>query len=600
MDSSANSLINPDARMGLAGAQPGAAAAGAGQPSGNADLGGLGGGLGGNFGQRLSGLAQMRGNPRAPLIFAVALLVAIVAGLFLWSRAPDYKVLYSNLSDRDGGAIITALQQANIPYKFSEAGGAILVPSEQVHEMRLRLASQGLPKSGSVGFELMDNQKFGISQFAEQINYQRALEGELERTIESVSSVKSARVHLAIPKPSVFVRDKEAPSASVLVNLYPGRALDEGQVLAITHMVSSAVPEMPVKGVTILDQDGNLLTQPSVGGGLDASQLKYRQQIERSTQQRIDAILAPLFGSGNAHSQVSADIDFSRSEQTSENYGPNGNPQQAAIRSQQSSTATEMSQGGASGVPGALSNQPPQPASAPINAPAGASGGVTTTPVSDRKDMTTNYELDKTVRHLEQPMGGIKRLSVAVVVNYLRVVDAKGHATMQPVTADKLAQVNQLVKDAMGFDAQRGDSVNVVNSPFTTALDPNADLPWWRTPDMLALYKQIATYLGIGAVALFLYFVMVKPALRRAFPPPEPVVAAALPSPDEPILLDGIPAAERAGNAALEMDNGDAELQALENAKHKYERNLEFARSIARQDPKIVATVVKNWVTDER
>ncbi|MBW8837276.1 MAG: flagellar M-ring protein FliF, partial [Burkholderia sp.] len=399
-DSSANSLINPDARMGLAGAQPGAAAAGAGQPGGNADLGGLGGGLGGNFGQRLSGLAQMRGNPRAPLIFAVALLVAIVAGLFLWSRAPDYKVLYSNLSDRDGGAIITALQQANIPYKFSEAGGAILVPSEQVHEMRLRLASQGLPKSGSVGFELMDNQKFGISQFAEQINYQRALEGELERTIESVSSVKSARVHLAIPKPSVFVRDKEAPSASVLVNLYPGRALDEGQVLAITHMVSSAVPEMPVKGVTILDQDGNLLTQPSVGGGLDASQLKYRQQIERSTQQRIDAILAPLFGSGNAHSQVSADIDFSRSEQTSENYGPNGNPQQAAIRSQQSSTATEMSQGGASGVPGALSNQPPQPASAPINAPAGASGGVTTTPVSDRKDMTTNYELDKTVRHL--------------------------------------------------------------------------------------------------------------------------------------------------------------------------------------------------------
>ncbi|MFL9884916.1 flagellar basal-body MS-ring/collar protein FliF [Paraburkholderia agricolaris] len=598
MDSSANSLINPDARMGLAGAQPGAGAAGAGQAGGAADLGGLGSNLGGNFGQRLSGLAQMRGNPRAPLIFAVALLVAIVAGLFLWSRAPDYKVLYSNLSDRDGGAIITALQAANIPYKFTDAGGAILVPSEQVHEMRLRLAAQGLPKSGSVGFELMDNQKFGISQFAEQINYQRALEGELERTIESISSVKSARVHLAIPKPSVFVRDKEAPSASVLVNLYPGRALDEGQVLAITHMVSSAVPDMPVKGVTILDQDGNLLTQPSTGSGLDASQLKYRQQIERSTQQRIDAILSPLFGSGNAHSQVSADIDFSRSEQTSENYGPNGSPQQAAIRSQQTSTATEMSQAGASGVPGALSNQPPQPASAPITAGNGASG-VTTTPVSDRKDSTTNYELNKTVQHLEQPMGGIKRLSVAVVVNYLRVVDAKGHATMQPVTADKLAQVNQLVKDAMGFDAARGDSVNVVNSPFTADIDPNADLPWWRTPDMIALAKQLATYLGIGAVALFLYFVMVKPALRRAFPPPEPLTAtAALPSPDEPILLDGIPAAERA-NAITEMES-DSELLAFENEKHKYERNLEFARNIARQDPKIVATVVKNWVSDER
>ncbi|WP_341313966.1 flagellar basal-body MS-ring/collar protein FliF [Paraburkholderia sp. IMGN_8] len=602
MDSSANSLINPDARMGLAGAQPGAIAPGTGQPGGAADLGGLGGnlgGMGGNFGQRLSGLAQMRGNPRAPLIFAVALLVAIVAGLFLWSRAPDYKVLYSNLSDRDGGAIITALQQANIPYKFSDAGGAILVPADQVHEMRLRLASQGLPKSGSVGFELMDNQKFGISQFAEQINYQRALEGELQRTIESISSVKSARVHLAIPKPSVFVRDKEAPSASVLVDLYPGRALDEGQVLAITHMVSSAVPDMPVRGVTVLDQDGNLLTNPSSGSGLDASQLKYRQQIERNTQQRIDAILAPLFGAGNAHSQVSADIDFSRSEQTSENYGPNGTPQQAAIRSQQSSSATEMSQAAASGVPGALSNQPPQPASAPITAGNGASG-VTTTPVSDRKDSTTNYELNKIVQHLEQPMGGIKRLSVAVVVNYLKVVDAKGHATMQPVTADKLAQVNQLVKDAMGFDAARGDSVNVVNSAFTADIDPSADLPWWRTPDMIALAKQIATYLGIGAVALFLYFVMVKPALRRAFPPPEPVTAAALPSPDEPILLDGIPAAERAGAASVAELEGDNELLALESSKHKYERNLEFARNIARQDPKIVATVVKNWVSDER
>jgi len=592
MDSSANSLINPDARMGIAGAQPGAGASAAG---GAADLGGgLGGGLGGNFGQRLSGLTQMRGNPRAPLIFAVAVLVAVVMGLVLWSRTPDYKVLYSNLSDQDGGAIITALQQANIPYKFADGNGAILVPAEQVHEMRLRLASQGLPKSGSVGFELMDNQKFGISQFAEQINYQRALEGELERTIESISAVKTARVHLAIPKPSVFVREREAPSASVLVNLLPGRVLDEGQVVAITHMVASAVPNMPVKSVTIVDQDGNLLTQANSGAGLDASQLKYVQQIEHNTQQRIDQILAPLFGPGNAHSQVSANVDFSHLEQTAETYGPNGNPQQAAVRSQQTSTATEMSQGAASGVPGALSNQPPQPASAPIVAGNGASS-VPATPVSDRKDSTTNYELDKTVRHFEQQTGGVKRLSVAVVVNYLRTVDAKGHVTMQPMSADKLAQVNQLVKDAMGFDASRGDSVAVVNSPFTSDIDPNADVPWWRTPDMIALAKQIATYLGIGAVALFLYFVMVKPALRRAFPPPEPPVAA-LPSPDEPMLLDGLTVSEKAASEAEE----DANMLSFESDKHRYERNLEFARNIARQDPKIVATVVKNWVSDER
>ncbi|MGH8777818.1 flagellar basal-body MS-ring/collar protein FliF [Paraburkholderia sp.] len=588
MDSSANSIVNADARMGLAGTQPGGGTSGAAAAQvGGADLGGLGGG----FAQRIPSLTQMRGNPRAPLIFAVALLVAVIAGLVLWSRAPDYKVLYSNLSDRDGGAIIAALQQANIAYKFSDAGGAILVPSDQVHEMRLRLAAQGLPKNGSVGFELMDNQKFGISQFAEQVNYQRALEGELQQTIESISSVRSARVHLAIPKPSVFVRDREQPSASVMVNLYPGRILDEGQVVAISHMVASAVPDLPVRNVTIVDQDGNLLTQPSSGTGLDATQLKYVQQVERSTQQRIDAILAPLFGAGNAHSQVSADIDFSKLEQTAETYAPNGASAPAAIRSQQTSTATELSQGGASGVPGALSNQPPQPASAPIVAANGASSPAAT-PVSDRKDSTTNYELDKTVRHFEQGGGGIKRLSVAVVVNYLTQVDAKGHATSQPLAADKLAQVEQLVKDAMGYDAKRGDSVNVVNSAFMTDVDPVVNVPWWRTPDMIALAKQVATYAGIGAVALFLYFALVRPAMRRAFPPPEQV--ASLPAPDEPLLLDGLPQTQNASDA----DDGNS-LLAFENEKHKFERNLEYARTIARQDPKIVATVVKSWVSDE-
>jgi flagellar M-ring protein FliF len=597
MDSSANSLINPDARMGLAtsGAATGAAAGGA-AVGGPEDLGGSG------FAQRLGSLSSLRGvrgNPRAPLIFALAVLVAVVAGLILWSRAPDYKVLYSNLSDRDGGAIITALQAANVPYKLSDGGGAILVPSEQVAEMRLRLAQQGLPKNGSVGFELMDNQKFGISQFAEQVNYQRGLEGELEQTIQAIQSVKSARVHLAIPKPSVFVREREAPTASVLVNMYPGRVLDDGQVAAITHMVASAVPDLPVRNVTVVDQDGNLLTQSATGAGLDASQLKYVRQVEHDTQSRIDAILAPLFGAGNARSQVSADLDFSKLEQTSENYGPNGNPQQAAIRSQQQSIATDSEQASAGGVPGALSNTPPQPASAPISAPAGASGAAGTTPISDHRDTTTNYELDRTVRHYQQAPGDIRRLSVAVIVNYQPHVDAKGHATMQPLDAQKLAQVEQLVKDAMGYDAKRGDSVNVVNAAFQTEVDPNANLPWWRQPDMLALAKQIATWLGIGVVALFLYFVMVKPALKRAFPPQAPATAApALAGDHEPMLLDGLPGLDKL-EGAREADS-DVELLALENDKHKFERNLEFARNIARQDPKIVATVVKSWVNDER
>lgn len=591
MDSQANSLINPDARTGLATPAPGAAAAAALPGAGGA---GVDFGLGG-FAERIPGIARMKGNPKLPLIVAAAFAIAVIAALVLWSRAPDYRVLYSNLSDRDGGAIITALQQANVPYKFADAGGAILVPAAQVHETRLRLASMGLPKGGSVGFELMDNQKFGISEFAEQVNYQRALEGELQRTIESINAVRAARVHLAIPKPSVFVRDREAPSASVFVDLYPGRVLDEGQVQAITRMVSSGVPDMPAKNVTIVDQDGNLLTQPASATGLDASQLKYVQQVEHNTQKRIDAILAPIFGTGNARSQVSADIDFSKLEQTSESFGPNGTPQQSAIRSQQTSTATELATGGASGVPGALSNTPPQPASAPIVA-ANGQNAPQTTPVSDRKDQTTNYELDKTIRHVEQAMGSVKRLSVAVVVNYQPVADAKGHVTMQPLPPAKLAQIEQLVKDAMGYDAKRGDSVNVVNSAFSNAGDPFADLPWWRQPDMIALAKEAAKWLGIAAVAAALYFMFVRPAMRRAFPPPEPV-AAALPSPDDTVLLDGLPAPEK---TAAEEAESDVALLAFESDKNRYERNLEFARTIARQDPKVVATVVKNWVSDER
>ncbi|KAK48417.1 flagellar basal-body MS-ring/collar protein FliF [Caballeronia sp. LZ029] len=590
MDTPNNSLITPDARMGLAGAQPGAAGTAAPGLAGGADFGG--------FAQRVPMLNQFRSNPRVPLIVAVAILAMVIAGLVMWSRQPDYRVLFSNLSDRDGGAIVAALQQGNIPYKLSDGGGAILVPAEQVHETRLRLASQGLPKSGSVGFELMDNQKFGISQFAEQVNYQRALEGELERTIGAISSVKSARVHLAIPKPSVFVRDKELPTASVMVNLYPGRVLDEGQVVAIAHMVASGVADMPVKNVNIVDQDGNLLTSQSAASGLDASQLKYVQQIEHNTQKRIDAILAPLFGAGNARSQVSADIDFSKLEQTAESYGPNGNPQSTAIRSQQSSESSETTGGGASGVPGALSNQPPQPASAPIDAAASGAVGTKATPQNQRRDTTTNYEVDRTVRHFEQATGGIKRLSVAVVVNYDKKVDAKGNVTMTPLAADKLAQVQQLVKDAMGFDEKRGDSVNVVNSAFSADLNVTPDVPWWRTPQMIAWGIQAAKYVGIGIVGLFLYFSMVKPAMRRAFPPP-PEAAPALGAPDELSLLDG-PSLD--GGQKNEDEDKDAEVSLLghESKKAKFDRNLDYARMVARQDPRIVATVVKNWVSDER
>lgn len=538
-------------------------------------------------------LQQLRSNPRVPAILAAAVAAALLVVLVLWSRQPDYKVLYSNLSDRDGGAIITALQAMNVPYQLSDTGGAILVPSNLVGDSRLKLAQQGLPKGGSVGFELMDTQKFGISQFAEQINYQRALEGELERTISSIASVQAARVHLAIPKPSVFVREQRSPSASVLVDLYPGRVLDDGQVSAIAHMVASGVPEMPLSGVTIVDQNGNLLTAPSATNGLDATQLKYVKQIEFDAQQRVQAILAPLYGMGNVRAQVSADIDFSQTEQTAESYQPNPTPASATVRSQQTNEASDVGARPTGGVPGALSNAPPLPASAPLQNPAVASGASGASaalagPLSVRRDVTTNYEVDKTVRHVESPMGGIKRLSVAVVINYQRQVAANGKSQMVPLTPAQFSQTEQLVKDAMGFDATRGDVVNVVNSAFSTADDHAvSDLPLWKQPENIELAKTAAKYLLMGLAGLYLFFGVLRPSVRRLFKAPEPPPA----EPDLPTSMDA-----KAGTDA-EGEAGDLDTEFKQTT---YQRNLTSARQLAKEDPRVVATVLKNWVSDER
>jgi flagellar M-ring protein FliF len=271
-------------------------------------------------------LDQLTLQQKMSMAMGAVALFALIAGAWMWGQTPDYRVLYSNLSDRDGGAIIESLQQMNIPYKFAEGGGALLVASGQVHEARLKLASQGLPKGGNVGFELMENQKFGITQFAEQVNYQRALEGELARSVESIGAVAAARVHLAIPKPSVFVKEQLKPSASVVLSLQGGRLLDSAQVSAIIHLISSSVPEMSAKNVTVVDQNGTLLSAShggSVSEGLDANQLKYVQQIEQNYVRRIEALLTPMLGPNNLRAQVSADIDFSRTEQTSESFKPN-------------------------------------------------------------------------------------------------------------------------------------------------------------------------------------------------------------------------------------------------------------------------------------
>lgn len=536
-------------------------------------------------------LAQLRANPRLPLIAGAALAVALAAALLLWSRAPDYRVLYGNVSDRDGGAMITALQQMNVPYRFTEGGTALQVPADKVAEVRLRLAAQGLPRGGTVGFELMDNQKFGTSQFAEQVNYQRALEGELARSIDSISAVESARVHLALPKPSLFVRDQKKPSASVVLTLHPGRSIDDGQVTAIVHLVSSSVPELSPKNISVVDQRGNLLTAAASSRGLDGSQLKYAQEIEQAYARRIEAILQPILGAGNVHAQVAADIDFNAVEATDEKYRPNQEPGAAAIRSQQSSESLQQGGPGASGVPGALSNQPPATPAAPISQPAASQARGTgqlqmateltsagTRPANTRRDATVNYELDRSIRHVQQAPGAVKRVSVAVVVNHRDVVDAQGKRTVRALTPAELDQVRNLVKEAMGFSADRGDSLNVVNSPFAQeAAGP--ELPLWEQPRTIAMALEAGKWLLVALLALYAWFAVLRPVLRKYLQPPQ---AAA----------DAAPAAGAASAAAAVADDKEqAERQAARHAD-----NMQYARDLAGKEPLMVAVLLKDWI----
>ncbi|HWT71387.1 MAG TPA: flagellar basal-body MS-ring/collar protein FliF, partial [Oxalicibacterium sp.] len=314
-------------------------------------------------------MAKSPNGRRILMMVGAAAVVAAMIGLVLWGQKPEYKVLFSNFSDRDGGAIVQSLQAANIPYKLADGGGAILVPADKVHEVRLKLAAEGLPKGGNVGFELMENQKLGISQFLEQVNFQRALEGELARSVQSIGAVQAARIHLAIPKSSVFVRDQQKPTASVVLNLYPGRSLDKGQVSAIVHLVASSVPDLQPKNVTIVDQAGNLLSENGdkpAGNTLDPSQLKYVQELQQNIARRVESIITPIVGQNNVRAEATADVDFSTSEQAAEIYKPNQGTNSAAVRSQQTSESLNGNGNNASGVPGSLTNQPAPNATAPL------------------------------------------------------------------------------------------------------------------------------------------------------------------------------------------------------------------------------------------
>ncbi len=543
-------------------------------------------------------------NKKILFFTAIAAVLSIALALLVFNREPPYKVLFTGLADSDGGQVTAALQQMNVPYQIGD-GGVISVPSERVYDTRLKLATQGLPKAGGVGFELMDKQKFGISQFAEQVNYQRSIEGELARTIEAVAVVDSARVHLAMPKQTVFVRDQQQPTASVMLTLRPGRILDGGQIAGIMHLVSSSVPNLPLRNVSIVDQDGNLLsTVPDQNNGsLDRRQLDYVRQIEADYTKRVETILEPIFGKGNARAQVTANVDFSESEQTSESFRPNSTPNPSATRSQQISETLGRDANLPSGVPGALTNQPPSPASAPLTLPPGAAPGTATLsglPMgtasgSLSREITTNYEVDKTIQHTKSQKGVIKRLTAAVVVNYKMVPDNQGVLKATPLTEKEFGQINNLVKEAVGFNAERGDSVNVVNASFADAVpvltvqDKVLDFASNNASDLL---KYGLLLLAI----LYLLFGVVRPIMRDVVnPPPPPPVDDLETAASSGRLLAVAGEESEEGESEEDSDNpSPKELQ-----RRVFEANMQNVRELVKSDPRMAAQIIKEWISSD-
>jgi flagellar M-ring protein FliF len=517
----------------------------------------------------------------------VAVLLSVLVALALWSRSPDWKVLFTNLPDKEAGAIVAELSKMNTPYRLGEGGASILVPADKVHELRIRLATAGLPRSSVVGLESMDTPRLGQTQTQERIQIQRGLEGELTRTITSLQAVQAARVHLALPNQNGFFREQQKPSASVVLTLHPGRTLDRAQVAGIVHLVASSVPEMNPKAVSVLDASGSLLSgnDDNAAQGLDEKQLQYVRQMEATYLQRVMDILEPVVGRDNLRATVTADVDFSQTEQTAERFAPNQGQAPAAVRSQQSTEQTGPGAPVPTGVPGAASNQPPVPATAPINGASAPLQPATTGTMGggSRREAITNYEVDKTVSVTRAATGTVRRLNAAVVVNHRSVTDAKGKTTTTPLPPEEVEKLTALVQEAIGFNKDRGDSVRLINAPFRETVEPEPEpTPLWQQPWLHDLLRAGAAPLALALVALGVVFGLVRPALRQAATPP-PVAAAggidAVVDDDNELSADGTPALS--GPAALSQNK------------------LEQARLLARENPAAVAAIVREWVSGE-
>jgi flagellar M-ring protein FliF len=541
--------------------------------------------------QRMASLDQ---GQRMRLALGIVLFVAIgVVGLVM-GRQAEWRVLYANLADKDGGAIIAQLSQMNVPYKHSEGGSAILVPADRVHDTRLRLASQGLPKGSVAGFEMMESNRFGMTQFQERLTFQRGLEGELTRSIQALSSVQSARVHLALPNQNGFFREQQKPSASVLVSLNAGRSLDRNQLAGIVHLVASSVPEMSPSAVSVLDDTGKLLSTPvdgvnGVTGGADAQQLQYVQQLEQLYSRRVLDILEPIVGRQNVKAQVTAELDFSQTEQTSESHKPNQTPDSSAIRSQQLVESTNGAAGGPAGVPGATTNQPPAPSTAPVNGPAqplaAAGGGAAGATASSKRESIINYEVDKTIKVVRAGTGVIKRLSAAVVVNHKSTTDERGKTTTTPLSDQQLEKMTALVRETIGFNQERGDSVNLMNAPFAQEKIALAELPLWKQPELQDLARSFAWPVGTLLFGALVLMGVIRPALKAL---------TRSSGAQRSNQLDAV-VSEQTERPLLPAPRRSNEPQPPTQS----EMALEDARKLTRDNPAAVASIVKTWINGE-
>ena len=517
------------------------------------------------------------------VMVGIAASVALGVAVVLWSQTPNYSVLFANLAAKDVTEVIDALQKNNIDFKVDQATGAVMVSSNEIQNARLKLAGEGLPRSDSFGFELLQQESgFGTSRLVEEARYQRAMEGELSRTIASLANVETARVHIASPKQSVFVRKRKHPSASVVVKLFAGRSLEKGQVDAIVHLVASSVPELDPSKVTLVDHKGRLLNGQNDSRlmSLTSTQFEYTRNLEQHYKERIEDLLRPILGGDNIRAEVTADIDFTVTEQTHERF----NPDQPALRSEQINervSQLDVTQG----VPGALSNQPPAAGQAPEVAGAGA--GANQEPINSSKQATRNYEVDRTLSHTQLESGVLRRLSVAVVVNDRVTADEDGAITNTPRTQEEIERISSLVKDAIGYTLERGDSVRIINSAFHVPAPPEPlpELAMWEEPWFWDVVRQA----GGVILVLVLVFVVILPTMKKLMTPivVKHELPEGMPETGEAPAAPGQPALAAAG-----------EPMSLAGPR-EYEQTLEAAKGMIQEDPKRVAQVVKKWIAED-